>query len=96
MDFAQSCYSKPEASGLVWTEKLGMADTINNLDLGPLTFSKSLLFAISTLFSSATMMFLSAPNLKLSATTLESYCYDIRFILHANEPLSGSHRYVLP
>ena len=40
-----------------------------------LTLASSFLFAMTTLCSSATMMFLSAPNLKLSATTRESYCF---------------------
>jgi hypothetical protein len=38
------------------------------------TFDISFLFAMTTLCSRATTMFLSAPNLKLSATTRESYC----------------------
>jgi len=38
------------------------------------TFASSFLFAIRTLCSNATIIFLSAPNLKLSATTRDSYC----------------------
>lgn len=36
-------------------------------------FARSRLFAMRTFCSSATIMFLSAPYLKLSATTFESY-----------------------
>jgi hypothetical protein len=67
-----SVWALKENSGLPVRSEL--AFTLGLVDTSP-TFARSFLLAISTLCSKATMMFLSAPYLKLSATTFESYCY---------------------
>jgi hypothetical protein len=56
---------------------------------GP-TLSISFLLVINTLSSSATTIFLSWPNVKLSATTLPSYCYLVRYLATTSNAVGSS------